>query len=792
MLMFQTKIYHMFCSLVGICIFTTSCFLLVLVLQLPKVNALDDYKFELPSKIFDRNGQLIDEFVIQKRILLAKDKIPEKLKQAFIAIEDNNFYNHFGIDIKRIFGALLVDLKSLSFAQGASTITQQTAKLFLLRSDRKIVRKIKEILLAFQIEKKYEKDEILTLYLNKAYMGNGSYGVAASAEVYFSKNIEDLNLTEYAMLAGLVKAPSRLTPINNIKLATARKNLVLQQMRRLDFISEQELQQELNTDIILNLNSLDNKNAASYFVEEVRKKLKELGLTEVYKKGLNIYTTMDIELQTIAHKSLKKGLQDLDKRHGYKGVVGSVLNEAGKIDEKKVQDIQLANRYNQLDEFSKAYIHKVKANELLLNTGEIQGIMFLENTKWAINWASDKLVNRYNQLTDFRNIFQIGDVVLVQIKEETQTPNLYKFELFQTPINNGGIISLNPKTGEILAMSGGYDFQKSEFNRAMQSKRQPGSAFKPIIYAAALDNGYLTTSILEDTPLAFSSLKQKFTWFPKNYGANFTGNISLRESLYKSKNIPTVKLGLDIGIENIVNYAKKFNITSPLPNDPSISLGTASLTLLELTNVYSVFAAQGKQATPYMITKILDRDKQIIYEAKPAKPKQVISPDTAYIITTILQDVFTLGTAKRINEFDQPIAGKTGTTNNNTDAWFIGYTPNIITGTYIGNDQPAFSLGLLETGSTAAAPIWKNFMLKAIKEFPIEDFPQPASVKKVKITKATGVLDCSEQTIADDGYYEYFKITTAPTECDNSTTNLENNIPSNLNNFNIKEEYLDL
>ena len=785
------KIYHSLFLLVGVCIFVFSCFLLVLVLQLPKIDNLDDYKFELPTRILDRNGQLVDEIFIQKRVLLTKEQIPKKIKQAFIAIEDNNFYSHLGIDIKRIIAAIIVDLRSLSFAQGASTITQQTAKLFLLRPDRKLVRKIKEILLAFQIEKKYKKDEILVLYLNKAYMGNGTYGVAAAAEVYFSKNIDDLNLTEYAMLAGLVKAPSRLAPTSNIKLATNRKNLVLRQMQRLDFISQQELETELQREIVLNLNSLDNKNAASYFVEEVRKKLKTLGLTEVYKKGLLVYTTMDNKLQTIAHKELKKGLLDLDKRHGYKGVIGSVLDKDGNPDKTKIKDIQLANRYNQLDGFSQAYIEKVSQNKMLLNTGDIQGEMLLADTQWAVEWASEKIVNKYHKLRNFKQIFEVGDSVLVEIKEETKTPNLYKFSLYQIPINNGGIIALNPKTGEILAMSGGYNFQDSEFNRATQSKRQPGSALKPIIYAAALDSGYLTTSVLEDTPLAFSSLKQKFTWFPKNYSGNFSGNVTLRESLYKSKNIPTVKLGLDLKIKNVIKYIKKFNITSKLPADPSISLGTASLTLLELTNAYSTFATNGKQATPYMIKKILDRDKKIIYEVNPPKPKQIIPASSAYIITTILQDVFTLGTAKKINDFNQPIAGKTGTTNNNTDAWFIGYTPNIITGTYIGNDQPAFSLGLLETGSTAAAPIWRNFMIKAVKEFPKESFLQPPSVEKVKINKTTGLLDCSQ---ADrlDSYWEYFRITTSPTQCDENLSNQQESIPSNLNNFNLKEEELDL
>ena len=788
----KKTLYHYFFLFTGSFFFVASCFLLFVVVQLPKIDNLGDYKFELPTKIFDRNNELIDEFYIQKRILLTKEQIPEKLKQAFVAIEDNNFYTHFGIDFRRIIAAFIIDVKNLSFVQGASTITQQTAKLFLLQPDRKIIRKIKEILLAFQMEKKFSKDEIFTLYLNKAYMGNGAYGAAAASQVYFSKKISELDITEYAMLAALVKAPSRLAPTNNIKLATDRKNLVLKQMARLKFISPQELQVELAKEIKLNLSILDNKNAASYFVEEIRKKLRDLGLKEVYKSGLNIYTTMDTSLQTTAHNVLKKGLLDLDKRHGYKGPIDSVLDDQGELDLVKLQELKLFNRYYQLDRITKAYIEKIQKNELYLNLGDIKGVISLEpNTRWAIEWASDKIVNKYNWLTDFRTVFKKGDVLLVEVESQILDSELYKLNLYQEPINNGGIIALNPRTGEVLAMAGGHNFEDSEFNRTIQSKRQPGSAFKPIVYAAAIDNGYLTTSILEDTPVIFNSLKQKFTWFPKNYSGNFSGNVALRESLYKSKNVPTVKLGIDLGAKNIIKYAKKFNIKSSLPNDPSISLGTASLTLLELTNAYSVFATNGKQAEPYMIVKILDRDKKMIYERAIKKSKQVIPASTAYIITSILKDVFTFGTARKINEFRQPIAGKTGTTNNNTDAWFIGYTPDIIVGVYVGNDRPAFSLGLLETGSTAAAPIWRDFMLVALKKLPVRDFIQPKSVEKVKIVKETGLLDCSTND-KDSDYYEYFKITTAPTNCDVNIFDAIKNINPDRQDSGLKKENFDL
>ena len=760
----KTKTYHFICLLFALCLLVSSSLLLVLILQLPDVDKLDNYSFELPSQVFDRNEELVGEFYIQKRSLLKKEEIPEKVKQAFIAIEDNNFYQHFGIDIKRIIAALIVDIKNLALLQGASTITQQTAKLFLLRPDKKIVRKIKEILLAFQMEKKYEKDEIFTFYLNKAYMGSSAYGIAAAAKTYFSKDINELDLTEIATLAALVKAPSRLAPTNNIQQATTRKNLVLKQMYKLGFITKEQLDQELNTDIVLNLTKLESENSAAYFIEEVRKKLLKLGFKNIPKSGLKIYTTIDLKLQLTASNVLKKGLLNLDKRHGYKGAIGTVMNEKKEFDEEKIAKIKLTNRYNQLDTVTEAYIEKVEKNKLFINTGDLQGIIFLEpNNRWAVDWDIKKLVNKWHQLRDFNDTFQVGDIIYVELERFISITQIYEFSLYQNPINNGGIIALKPVTGEILAMSGGYSFQQSQFNRATQGKRQPGSAFKPIIYSIALENGYLASSILEDTPLVYDKLKE-FPWFPKNYSGNFTGKVSFRESLYKSKNIPTIKLGIDIGVDKILEYVKKFNIQSEFPKDPSVSLGSGSLTLLDITSAYSVLANGGKQAKPYMIDKVLDKKGQIVYQTKQ-EIHQVLKPSTAYIITNILQDTFTLGTAKNINDFNQPIAGKTGTTNNNTDAWFIGYTPDIVTGVYLGNDNPAFSLGLLETGSRAAAPIWRNFMVRALKNFDENDFTIPNSVEKVKIILKTGLKDCSQED-THTSYYEYFHVTTSPTQCD--------------------------
>ncbi len=423
--------------------------------------------------------------------------------------------------------------------------------------------------------------------------------------------------------------------------------------------------------------------------------------------------------------------------------------------------------------------------------GDSGGKISIEDTGWALAWSPSRLIGGNVRLKDFRSSFKVGDVILIS-RNNTESN---QFQLYQEPTNNGSIIALNPKNGKILAMSGGYNFQSSKFNRAIQSKRQPGSAFKPIVYATAIDRGYTAASILEDTPLGFNDYKKDFDWFPKNYGGDFSGNLTLRESLYKSKNIPTVKLAIDLGVKDIIKFAKKLNIQSKIQKDLSISLGSASLTLLELTNAYSVFANNGIQAVPYMIQKVEDRNNEVLYENEP-QTKQVIPASTAYIITTILQDVITKGTGRGVNVFNRPIAGKTGTTNDNTDAWFIGYVPEIIAGVYVGNDQPTFSLGVAETGSRAAAPIWKNFMLSALRKYKKIDFEVPTGLEKVKIVKYSGLLDCKDREVNKDIYYEYFKITTTPTACgeDESISSESEEILEETieNDSNLSEENFEL
>ena len=457
------------------CFFIFSLLFLLLVSQLPDVDNLENYEFDLPTIIYDTNNKIIGELASKKRILIDKEDIPKKMKEAIIAIEDHYFYSHIGINIKRILKTIWVDLTSLSFAQGASTITQQTAKLFLLSLDKKIIRKIKEILLAFQIESKFEKDEILELYLNKAYMGNGAWGIGAASRVYFSKQISQLTIDEMALLAGLVKAPSRLAPTNNATQALERRNIVLNEMAELKFITYDQLKILKKKPIVLNLSDVKSKTAASYFIEEVRQKLISINIKDAHKKGLRVYTTMNLGFQRAAQAALEKGLITIEERHGYRGAIGTVLNNDSQLDSIEIQNIQLFNRYNQLGKTSKAFIEKVTNTELFINLGDSKGKVLLADAAWALAWSPDRLVGGGVNLKDFHSIFKTGDIILVSKNNTTSN----HFKLYQEPINNGGVIALNPKNGKILAMSGGYDFQSSKFNRAIQSKRQPGSAFTP-------------------------------------------------------------------------------------------------------------------------------------------------------------------------------------------------------------------------------------------------------------------------------------------------------------------------
>ena len=724
--------------------------------ELPQVEELINYEYNLPTKVFDRYGNLIDEYYKQKRILVNINDIPLVMKNAVIAIEDSRFYEHPGIDIRRIAKAFWIDLKEWAFVQGASTITQQTAKLFLLSSERKIWRKMKEIFLALKIEKRFSKEEILEFYLNKAYFGNGAWGIGAASKIYFSKKVQELNLAEASLLAGLVQAPTRLNPYKNHELALTRRNLVLLQMYVQKFIDKDEYQKTKAEDILLDIH-LENKDSdVAYFIELIRRKLLEdFGNLQLYQGGLKVYTTLDVKIQKKAQTSLKQGLYAIDKRHGYLGSLTNITTSSD-IEEKTLQRLSR----NKIAKGTIVYgiVTGIKEEEATVNLGSTTAILPLETTKWAKSWDLKELLNKNNEVKRLQNIFRRGDVI--QVKIESIVSGNLEISLYQQPVNDGGVFVMDLETGHVLAVIGGYDNRRSEFNRAIQSYRQPGSAFKPIIYAASLENGYTASSILNDTPFVGKKSKN-IKWLPKNYGGRFSGTLTLREALYRSKNNPTIRIVHDLGTDNIIQYARKLGITSKLPNDLSLSLGSASLTLEQLVIAYGVFANKGNLIKPIYITKIEDRYGNILQENITEK-KGVTSEAVSFIITNILEDVIKKGTARKVNIFQRPIAGKTGTTNRNTDAWFVGYTPQVITGVYVGNDDPSTPLGYLETGSRTAAPIWRDVMIDAAKNYPPKSFRQPKSVKSLKIFSEDGLLACNN---SQGSYFEYYKKGNEPTFC---------------------------
>ncbi|MDH5560946.1 MAG: PBP1A family penicillin-binding protein [Deltaproteobacteria bacterium] len=764
-------------------------FLIYLSFDLPTLEHLESPKYDLPTQVYDINDQLVTEFYTKRRVLIPFEKVPQIMIDALLAIEDSRFYYHFGIDPIRMIKAFIIDLIKMDFAQGASTLTQQTAKMFLLSSEKKIIRKIKEILLAIEIESRFTKKEILELYLNKTYFGHGAYGVEAAAQSYFNKNTEDLNLNEVAVLAGLPQAPSRWAPTKSLVNATRRRNIVLKAMADNGFISQETRETISKSPIILNLNQNLDNNETSYYTEHIRKYvLENYGMDLLYKGGMKVYSTMDLKQQINAQQALIKGLNDLNHRQGYRGPIKNVwkevdhelnLNiysrengldrvlyrdldpqvrqEAQELFEER-QKIETANNHYVIGDRLIGVVTKVSPDLAQVYLGDNEGALLLDTMRWARPVDYEEELNWKTRLRNINDILKQGDVVQLEIIDYDQASREFTLALYQKPIANGGIFVMDPQTGHVLAMSGGYDFNESEFNRATQSKRQPGSSFKPIVYSLALDNGFTRVTKLDDTPLVFKDTE----WRPSNFTKQYKGSVSFRDALVHSKNVPTIRLTMTLGRQEIITHAKKLGIDSELPDDLTLGLGTASVTLEEMIKAYSVFANGGNRVEPLFIKRIEDKNGNILEEYFDGIGDEVMSPETAFLMTSILKDVVNFGSGWRAKEIGRPAGGKTGTTNDFTDAWFIGYIPQIIAGVYVGFDNTQQSLGNLETGSKAAAPIWTNFMKATVADLPIMPFAQPDEIKVVRVNPETGLLDCQLQ---GDSRIEYFKSGTEPIQC---------------------------
>ena len=710
--------------------------------NLPDYKFLKSYKPSVSSKVYSGDGELVNDFSTEKRIFIPYNSISEKVINSFLSAEDKNFYSHPGVDAKGVLRATINNISNIASSrrlEGASTITQQVAKNFLLTNEVSLNRKIKEAILAFRIERALSKERILELYLNQIYLGGGAYGVASASLEYFDKSISELNYDEAALLAALPKAPSRYNPYKDIVLDKFRRDLVLKNLYDNNYINKIQYQEFVNKKIILKKRKKTFTEDTSYYVEDIRKNVvNQLGFNMVYKQGLNISTPINLSLQKIAIKSLREGLISYDKRKGWRGPLlrGKKLNNW----KNKLDKFRLEKSIN----WNLAIVKKIDKFSIEIETEKkLRGTIKYANISWIKK--------------EFNEILKIGDVIYVEkIKNDI-------FALRQLPLANGGIVVMDPFTGRVLALSGGFSFKKSEFNRATQALRQPGSAFKPFIYALALENGYTPSSLILDAPLVLEQGSDLKMWKPENYGKKFYGPSTLRMGLEKSRNLMTVRIAQDLGLKKIVNFSKQLGIYDDPSELLSISLGSAETTLLKLTSAYSSFVNGGKLVKPIMIDRIQDSEGNTIFNNEKRKcincdqvsflsknyPEikdeffQIFSAQTAYQMTSILEGAIQNGTGRKLKDLNLDLAGKTGTTNGNTDTWFIGFTSKIAVGVYVGSDNP-ISLGRYETGAKTALPIFKNFIKNAVKKEDARPFKVANNILMKVIDPITGEKALSE------------------------------------------------
>ena len=746
--------------------------------KLPDYKYLKNYKPPVSSKLYSGDGVLVSDFSSEKRIFVPYEAISQTVINAFLSAEDKNFFDHPGVDAKGVIRAIKNNIFNIIYSkrlEGASTITQQVAKNFLLSNEVSVDRKIKEAILAFRIERVLSKKRILELYLNQIYLGEGSYGIASASLRYFNKPISELDYGEAALLAALPKAPSKYNPYKNIKLAKFRRNLVLNNLFENGFIEKNQYFKLINTDIKLKKRKRIYLEDSRYYVEDVRKDVIErYGFDKVYKQGFNIKTPLNLELQKIATESLRKGLQEFDKRKGWRGALSNTKKNKNWKDELTVFNLEKSIGWEL------AFVKRIDKFEAVIETlNGNKGIINLNDIDWT----------RKN----FSELFKINDIIYVKKLSEGN------YSLKQLPNVNGGIVVMDPYSGRVLALSGGFSFKRSEFNRASQAKRQPGSAFKPFIYALALENNFLPTTLVLDAPIVLDQGNDLKMWKPENYGKKFYGPSTLRTGIEKSRNLMTVRIAQELGIDKIINFSKKLNIYENPDELMSVSLGSAETTLLKITSAYCSFINGGKLVNPILIDRIQDSEGKTIFNNEKRycencdqisfdgsnnpiikdKYQQIFSPQTAYQMTSMLKGVIERGTGKGLKNLNLELAGKTGTTNKNTDTWFIGFTSNLVIGVYIGYDNPK-SLGKFETGSKTAMPVFKEFIKKTANNYNARPFKVADNIKMMVVDLKTGKKANSK---TKTGIIESFKTN------DNKSNSFLNKLEGGLYNTNILKFY---
>ena len=667
-------------------------FLLVYTTDLPQVEALENYRPSSVTELYDDQGKVVGSFALQRRVVSQYDDFPQVLRDALVSIEDKDFYSHSGINFWRIVGAAYRDIESGGKVQGASTLTMQLARNLFLSPDRSFHRKIQEAMLAIQIERRFTKPQIFTLYANQIFLGHGVYGFEAASEYYFSKPAKQLKLEEAALLAGLPKGPGVYSPINHPDRAVKRRNLVINAMLEDGKITAKQAVDARNAPLALRLKQ-DPNSVAPYFVEEIRRYLEsKYGSDQVHEGGLKVYTTLNMGAQRAANQAVLDGLAAYERRHGWKGHLENVIADGDTVDKYEDPDWAAGPEAN-------GYIHAVVTSVgvgiATVKFGNYTAAMGQADVAWAQRKMPD--------------LFKVGDICYVKITS-LSTNGAARVGLEQDSGAQGALVAIDNVTGGIKAMVGGRDFNASKFDRATQALRQVGSSFKPYVYAAAVDQGMSEDDTILDGPVTFDTPSGPYT--PHNYDEKFEGTITLRRALAQSRNIPALKLANKLGIKTVIDYTGKFGITAKLPPYLPLALGAGEITLIEQTSAYSVFPNDGVRMTPRFLTKVTDADGQVLEEDYP-EAKDAISQRTARVMTDMLRDVAQHGTAAAAGKLPFPVAGKTGTTNDFTDAWFVGFSPALTCGVWIGFDEKK-SLGAKETGAHAALPVWMTFMTAAM------------------------------------------------------------------------------
>ena len=766
--------------------------------DLPKLSSIQDYKPPAVTKVFSNNGTLIAEFYEERRYPVKISEVSKLIINAFLAAEDVNFYAHQGIDYTSILRAVWKNLQAGSARQGGSTITQQVVKNLLLTSERKFERKIKEAILSYRLEARFSKDEILEIYLNQIFFGNNAYGIKAAAQIYFHKELNEVTLAEAAILAGLPKAPSQYSPIRSMEQAKRRQKYVLGQMLKAGFATKEEVDTALKEEVKAYPSNANNIFHAPYFVTEIRRVLGEdprWKTLDIDHEGFEIHTTLDLAADQIAESSLQKGLREVDKRRGWRGPQKNIP-----IADKKVFTTEYPASA-ELDTPLPGQVYPALVTEILrdkaiarIDLGKISSAIEYKNTEWAKKKLDKD--DRAMWITADQ-MLRVGDVIEVSMienlskdKKDYVLPGVEKqYKLDQTPLINGAVVLLDPYSGKVATIQGGYDYGKSKFNRATQGLRQPGSTFKPVIYYAAIDGfKYTPTTIVYDEPRTFRVGNDY--WTPGNFDGKFIGPITLRNALEKSRNLISAEIIAGIGVDPVIKYARKLGITSPLGRNLSLSLGSSEVTLLEITRAYGVFAAKGVLFDSTFVEKIVDREGKVVFnyeEDKLSKANQVIDQNSAFVMANMMKGVIESGTGYKIKEINRPVAGKTGTSNDQMDAWFIGYTPQWSCGVWVGFDDKV-KIGEKETGGVVAAPIWLHLMRdflnfkdksafeKLVEEGKAEaerlgiqyvppepilpmDFSAPPDVEGYWVDKTSGV---AAEANAPGAIFEYFVKGTGP------------------------------